>query len=71
MGTGTGVWHHPRLPLVPFRWVLVRDPEGRFDPPEAGTQALLSTDQALTAPEMAKLPRRVLQRLSEAAGYAT
>lgn len=66
MGTGTGVWHHPRLPLVPFRWVLVRDPEGRFDP-----QALLSTDQALTAPEMAKLPRRVLQRLSEAAGYAT
>ena len=37
--TGTGVWHHPGLPLVPLRWVLVRDPLGHFAP-----QALLSTD---------------------------
>ena len=29
--------------MLPLRWVLVRDPEGRFDP-----QALLSTDPALT-----------------------
>ena len=40
--TGTGVWHHPGLPLVPLRWVLVRDPLGRFDP-----QALLATDPTL------------------------
>ena len=44
LATGTAVWHHPGLPLVPLRWVLVRDPLGRFDP-----QALLSTDLALTA----------------------
>ena len=45
LATGTGLWHHPGLPLVPLRWVLVRDPLGRFAP-----QALLSTDPAL-APE--------------------
>jgi hypothetical protein len=44
LATGTGVCHHPGMPLTPLRWVLVRDPEGRFDP-----QALLSTDLALTA----------------------
>jgi len=27
------------MPAVPIRWVLIRDPEGRFDP-----QALLSSD---------------------------
>jgi DDE superfamily endonuclease len=37
--TGTAVWHHPGLPAVPLRWVLVRDPVGRFRP-----QALLCTD---------------------------
>ncbi len=47
LATGTGVWHHPGLPVVALRWVLVRDPRGRFDP-----QALLSTDQALSAPEI-------------------
>ncbi len=45
LATGTGLWHHPGLPLVPLRWVLVRDPLGRFEP-----QALLSTDPVL-APE--------------------
>ena len=44
LASGTAVWHHPGMPLVPLRWVLVRDPLGRFDP-----QALLSTDPALTA----------------------
>ena len=44
LATGTAVWHHPGLPLVPLRWVLVRDPLGRFDP-----QALLATDPALSA----------------------
>lgn len=47
LATGTGIWHHPGLPLVPLRWVLVRDPLGRFDP-----QALLSTDLALTAQQV-------------------
>ena len=47
LATGTGVWHHPGLPVVPVRWVLVRDPLGRFDP-----QALLSTDPALTAADV-------------------
>ena len=47
LATGTGVWHHPGLPVIPLRWVLVRDPEGRFDP-----QALLSTDPTLTAAEI-------------------
>lgn len=47
LATDTAVWHHPGLPLVPLRWVLVRDPSGRFDP-----QALLSTDPALDAREV-------------------
>jgi hypothetical protein len=35
----TAVWYSTGLPAVPVRWVLVRDPEGRFK-----TQALLCTD---------------------------
>jgi hypothetical protein len=35
----TAVWFHSGLPAVPIRWVLVRDPQGEFDP-----QALLCTD---------------------------
>jgi hypothetical protein len=34
-------WHHAGLPVVPIRWVLLRDPRERFDP-----QALLCTDPA-------------------------
>ena len=41
LASGTAVWHHGGLPVVPIRWVLVRDPHRRFDP-----QALLCTDQA-------------------------
>lgn len=37
--SGTAVWFHNGLPPVPIRWVIVRDPLGRFK-----TQALLSTD---------------------------
>jgi hypothetical protein len=44
LATGTAVWHHAGLPVVPLRWVLVRDPLGRFDP-----QALLCTDLTLRA----------------------
>ena len=39
VASGTAVWHHTGLPAVPVRWVLVRDPQRRFDP-----QALLCTD---------------------------
>ena len=37
----TAVWRHPGLPVLPIRWVLLRDPQHRFDP-----QALLCTDPA-------------------------
>ena len=37
----TAVWRHAGLPIVPVRWVLLRDPCKRFDP-----QALLCTDPA-------------------------
>ncbi len=39
VASGTAVWYHGGLPPVPLRWVLVRDPAGRF-----ATQALLRTD---------------------------
>jgi hypothetical protein len=39
--SGTAVWRHAGMPVVPIRWVLLRDPQRRFDP-----QALLCTDLA-------------------------
>ena len=42
LASGTAVWYSAGRPLVPIRWVLLRDPAGRFKP-----QALLSTDLAL------------------------
>ncbi|MGB8644988.1 MAG: transposase [Anaerolineae bacterium] len=39
--SGTAVWYHSGLPVLPIRWVLIRDPKGRFKP-----QALLCTDLA-------------------------
>jgi len=39
--SGSAVWCHAGLPVVPIRWVLLRDPRQRFDP-----QALLCTDLA-------------------------
>jgi hypothetical protein len=36
------IWQHPGLPVVPIRWVLIRDPQRCFDP-----QALLCTTQAM------------------------
>jgi hypothetical protein len=39
--SGTAVWRHAGMPVVPIRWVLLRDPCRRFDP-----QALLCTDPA-------------------------
>ncbi len=47
LATGTAVWYHSGMPVVPLRWVLVTDPLGKFAP-----QALLSTDVTLTAPQI-------------------
>jgi hypothetical protein len=41
--SSTAVWYHSGKPVVPVRWVLIRDPEGRFTP-----QALLATNPQLT-----------------------
>jgi hypothetical protein len=43
VATGTCVWYHSGKPVIPIRWVLIRDPEGEFE-----TQALLSTRLAAT-----------------------
>lgn len=45
--TGTAVWYHPGKPVVPIRWVLVRDPRGEFE-----AQAFLSTDPSMSAGEI-------------------
>ena len=37
--SGTCVWYHGGLPVVPIRWVLIRDPDKKFK-----AQALLCTD---------------------------
>ena len=39
--SATAVWRHAGSPVVPIRWVLLRDPQHRFDP-----QALPCTDPA-------------------------
>jgi len=42
--TDTAVWYHSGKPPVALRWVLIRDPKGKFE-----SQALLSTDPVLSA----------------------
>src|SRR5919199_2087914 len=39
VATGTAVWYRVGLPVVPIRWILIRDPQQQFRP-----QALLSTN---------------------------
>ena len=39
LASATAVWYHSGMPPLPIRWVLVRDPQGKFEP-----QALLCTD---------------------------
>jgi hypothetical protein len=39
--SGTAVWYHSGMPTVPIRWVLIRDPKGKFK-----SQALLCTKLA-------------------------
>jgi DDE superfamily endonuclease len=45
--TDTAVWYHTGKPPVAIRWVLIRDPQKRFDP-----QALLSTHREHTPAQM-------------------
>jgi DDE superfamily endonuclease len=47
VATGTAVWYRVGLPVVPIRWILIRDPQQQFRP-----QALLSTNLAV-APQQA------------------
>ena len=47
--SGTAVWWHSGQPVVPIRWVLIRDPKGKFK-----TQALLCTDLKVTPVQMVK-----------------
>jgi len=37
--SATCVWYHSGMPVVPIRWVVIRDPKGRF-----AAQALVCTD---------------------------
>jgi hypothetical protein len=47
VATDTAVWYHAGKPPVAIRWVLMRDPQKRFQP-----QALLSTNLAHTSEQM-------------------
>lgn len=47
IASGTAVWYHGGLPVVPLRWVLVRDPAGPFRP-----QAFLCTDETVEAAQI-------------------
>jgi DDE superfamily endonuclease len=52
--SATAVWRHAGLPVVPIRWVLLRDPHGLFAP-----QALLCTDPSR---EVQQIVRWFVQR---------
>jgi hypothetical protein len=45
----TAVWYHSGMPVVPIRWVLIRDPKGIFKP-----QALLCTDLTVKPEQILK-----------------
>jgi len=45
----TAVWYHNGMPAVPIRWVMIRDPNGKFE-----TRALLSTDPSATPTQILK-----------------
>ncbi len=49
IASGTAVWYHGGKPPLPIRWVLVRDPKGKFE-----TMALLCTDPHQT-------PRQIVE----------
>ncbi len=45
--SGTAIWYHCGKPPLSIRWVLVRDPLGKFE-----TQAFLSTDTDMSAQQV-------------------
>jgi hypothetical protein len=47
LATGTAVWYHSGVPPVTIRWVLVCDPEGKFE-----DTALLSTNLELSVTQI-------------------
>lgn len=47
--SNTAVWYHSGQPPLPIRWVLIRDPKGKFK-----TQALLSTNLTLAPVQIIK-----------------
>ena len=47
--SNTAVWYHSGQPPLPMRWIVIRDPKGKFK-----TQALLSTDLKITPVQMIK-----------------
>lgn len=47
VATGCAVWYHAGMPVVPLRWVLVRDPAGKLEP-----KAFLCTDEQAAPIEM-------------------
>ena len=44
LASDTALWYHAGLPVVPLRWVLIRDPQGELEP-----QALLCTGPSAQA----------------------
>ena len=48
IASATAVWWHAGLPVVPIRWVLIRDPEQRFLP------------QALLCPDLSRDPAQIV-----------
>jgi DDE superfamily endonuclease len=44
IATGTALWYQSPIPPVTIRWVLIRDPQGQYEP-----MALLCTDQQAQA----------------------
>ena len=49
MASGTAVWYHNGMPAVPIRWVLIRDPKGKFKP-----QGLLCTNPKIPPMQIVK-----------------
>jgi hypothetical protein len=47
--SNTAIWFHNGQPPLPIRWVLIRDPKGKFK-----TQALLCTDLTITPAQIVK-----------------
>lgn len=45
--SNTAVWYHAGKPVVPLRWVIIRDPHGKFE-----TQALRCTDEQVSGLEI-------------------